>query len=79
MMDGRVEQSRQALMPQGYIDVGISPPLLNMPRLLRSVVDAPILPLNLATKKTYQMDAANAREAFKEAALILKKLRRYRR
>jgi porphobilinogen synthase len=70
MMDGRVGAIRKALDAAGYIDVGI----LAYSAKYASAYYGPFRDaLNSAPKfgdkKTYQMDAANAREALKEVAL----------
>jgi len=70
MMDGRVGAIRKALDAAGYIDVGILAYSAKYASAyygpFRDALDsAP----KFGDKKTYQMDAANAREALKEVAL----------
>ena len=70
MMDGRVGAIRQALDAEGYVDVGILAYSAKYASAyygpFRDALDsAP----RFGDKKTYQMDAANAREAIKEVAL----------
>lgn len=70
MMDGRVGALRQALDAQGWIDVGILAYSAKYASAyygpFRDALDsAP----KFGDKKTYQMDAANAREAIKEIDL----------
>ncbi|MFB2977065.1 porphobilinogen synthase [Microseira sp. BLCC-F43] len=70
MMDGRVGAIRQALDAAGYFDVGILAYSAKYASAyygpFRDALDsAP----KFGDKKTYQMDAANAREALKEVAL----------
>ncbi|WP_026100256.1 porphobilinogen synthase [Fortiea contorta] len=70
MMDGRVKAIRQALDAAGYIDVGILAYSAKYASAyygpFRDALDsAP----KFGDKKTYQMDAANAREALKEVEL----------
>ncbi|MBE9079658.1 porphobilinogen synthase [Romeria aff. gracilis LEGE 07310] len=70
MMDGRVGAIREALNAEGWIDVGI----LAYSAKYASAYYGPFRDaLNSAPKwgdkKTYQMDAANAREALKEVDL----------
>jgi len=70
MMDGRVGAIRQALDAAGYFDVAIlaysAKYASSYYRPFRDALDsAP----KFGDKKTYQMDAANAREALKEVAL----------
>ncbi|BAY90426.1 MULTISPECIES: porphobilinogen synthase [unclassified Tolypothrix] len=70
MMDGRVGAIRQALDAAGYIDVRILAYSAKYASAyygpFRDALDsAP----KFGDKKTYQMDAANAREAIKEVAL----------
>jgi porphobilinogen synthase len=70
MMDGRVGAIRQALDGQGYIDVGI----LAYSAKYASAYYGPFRDALDSTpkfgdKKTYQMDAANTKEALKEVAL----------
>jgi porphobilinogen synthase len=70
MMDGRVGAIRQALDAAGWIDVGILAYSAKYASAyygpFRDALDsAP----KFGDKKTYQMDAANAREAIKEVAL----------
>jgi porphobilinogen synthase len=70
MMDGRVGAIRQALDTQGYIDVGI----LAYSAKYASAYYGPFRDALDSTpkfgdKKTYQMDAANTKEALKEIAL----------
>jgi len=70
MMDGRVGAIRTALDAQGYIHVGILAYTAKYASAyygpFRDALDsAP----KFGDKKTYQMDAANAREALKEVAL----------
>jgi porphobilinogen synthase len=70
MMDGRVGAIRQALDAQGYTDVGILAYAAKYASAyygpFRDALDsAP----KFGDKKTYQIDAANAREALKEVAL----------
>ena len=70
MMDGRVGKIRQALDAAGYFDVGILAYSAKYASAyygpFRDALDsAP----KFGDKKTYQMDAANAREALKEVAL----------
>ncbi|MBD2432236.1 MULTISPECIES: porphobilinogen synthase [Fischerella] len=70
MMDGRVGAIRQALDAEGYVDVRILAYSAKYASAyygpFRDALDsAP----RFGDKKTYQMDAANAREAIKEVAL----------
>lgn len=70
MMDGRVGAIRQALDDEGWINVGILAYSAKYASAyygpFRDALDsAP----KFGDKKTYQMDAANAREAFKEVDL----------
>jgi len=70
MMDGRVGAIRKALDAEGYINVGILAYSAKYASAyygpFRDALDsAP----KFGDKKTYQMDAANAREALKEVAL----------
>jgi porphobilinogen synthase len=70
MMDGRVGAIRQALDAEGYINVGILAYSAKYASAyygpFRDALDsAP----KFGDKKTYQMDAANAREALKEVEL----------
>ena len=70
MMDGRVGAIRQALDAEGWINVGILAYSAKYASAyygpFRDALDsAP----KFGDKKTYQMDAANAREALKEVAL----------
>ncbi|MDB9316864.1 MULTISPECIES: porphobilinogen synthase [Cyanophyceae] len=70
MMDGRVGAIRRALDAEGYIDVGILAYSAKYASAyygpFRDALDsAP----KFGDKKTYQMDAANAREALKEIEL----------
>jgi len=70
MMDGRVGAIRQALHTEGYINVGILAYSAKYASAyygpFRDALDsAP----KFGDKKTYQMDAANAREAIKEVEL----------
>jgi porphobilinogen synthase len=70
MMDGRVGAIRKALDAEGYFDVGILAYSAKYASAyygpFRDALDsAP----RFGDKKTYQMDAANAREAVKEVAL----------
>ncbi|MEG4812411.1 porphobilinogen synthase [Microcoleus sp. F8-D3] len=70
MMDGRVGAIRKALDAEGWIDVGILAYSAKYASAyygpFRDALDsAP----KFGDKKTYQMDAANAREAIKEVAL----------
>ncbi|HBE30370.1 MAG TPA: porphobilinogen synthase [Cyanobacteria bacterium UBA11368] len=70
MMDGRVGKIRKALDAAGYFDVGILAYSAKYASAyygpFRDALDsAP----KFGDKKTYQMDAANAREALKEVAL----------
>jgi porphobilinogen synthase len=70
MMDGRVRAIRQALDAQGYFDIGILAYSAKYASAyygpFRDALDsAP----KFGDKKTYQMDAANAREALKEVNL----------
>jgi len=70
MMDGRIGAIRKALDAAGYIDVGILAYSAKYASAyygpFRDALDsAP----KFGDKKTYQMDAANAREALKEVAL----------
>lgn len=70
MMDGRVGAIRQALDAEGYINVGILAYSAKYASAyygpFRDALDsAP----KFGDKKTYQMDAANAREALKEIEL----------
>ncbi|GET37460.1 porphobilinogen synthase [Microseira wollei] len=70
MMDGRVGAIRKALDAAGYFDVGILAYSAKYASAyygpFRDALDsAP----KFGDKKTYQMDAANAREALKEVAL----------
>jgi porphobilinogen synthase len=70
MMDGRIGAIRQALDAEGYVDVGILAYSAKYASAyygpFRDALDsAP----KFGDKKTYQMDAANAREALKEVAL----------
>ncbi|MBE9050159.1 porphobilinogen synthase [Nostocales cyanobacterium LEGE 11386] len=70
MMDGRVGAIRQALDAQGYIDVGI----LAYSAKYASAYYGPFRDALDSTpkfgdKNTYQMDAANTKEALKEVAL----------
>ncbi|NEU74625.1 porphobilinogen synthase [Hassallia byssoidea VB512170] len=70
MMDGRIGAIRKALDAQGYIDVRILAYSAKYASAyygpFRDALDsAP----KFGDKKTYQMDAANAREAIKEVAL----------
>ncbi|URD48464.1 porphobilinogen synthase [Chroococcidiopsis sp. CCNUC1] len=70
MMDGRVGAIRKALDAAGYIDVGILAYSAKYASAyygpFRDALDsAP----KFGDKKTYQMDAANAREALKEVSL----------
>lgn len=70
MMDGRVGAIRTALDAQGYINVGILAYSAKYASAyygpFRDALDsAP----KFGDKKTYQMDAANAREAIKEVVL----------
>jgi porphobilinogen synthase len=70
MMDGRVRAIRQALDAEGYFDVGILAYSAKYASAyygpFRDALDsAP----KFGDKKTYQMDAANAREALKEVNL----------
>ncbi|WP_207714151.1 porphobilinogen synthase [Scytonema sp. UIC 10036] len=70
MMDGRVGAIRQALDAEGWIDVGILAYSAKYASAyygpFRDALDsAP----KFGDKKTYQMDAANAREAIKEVDL----------
>ena len=70
MMDGRIGAIRQALDAEGYINVGILAYSAKYASayygLFRDALDsAP----KFGDKKTYQMDAANAKEALKEIEL----------
>lgn len=70
MMDGRVGAIRQALDAEGYVDVRILAYSVKYASAyygpFRDALDsAP----RFGDKKTYQMDAANAREAIKEVTL----------
>ncbi|BAT54705.1 delta-aminolevulinic acid dehydratase [Nostoc sp. NIES-3756] len=70
MMDGRIGAVRQALDAEGYINVGILAYSAKYASAyygpFRDALDsAP----KFGDKKTYQMDAANAREALKEVEL----------
>jgi porphobilinogen synthase len=70
MMDGRIGAIRKALDAAGYIDTGILAYSAKYASAyygpFRDALDsAP----KFGDKKTYQMDAANAREALKEVAL----------
>ncbi|MBD2298553.1 porphobilinogen synthase [Nostoc sp. FACHB-190] len=70
MMDGRIGAIRQALDAEGYINVGILAYSAKYASAyygpFRDALDsAP----KFGDKKTYQMDAANAREAIKEVEL----------
>ncbi|MBD2502075.1 porphobilinogen synthase [Anabaena azotica] len=70
MMDGRIGAIRQALDAEGYINVGILAYSAKYASAyygpFRDALDsAP----KFGDKKTYQMDAANAREALKEVEL----------
>lgn len=70
MMDGRVGAIRKALDAEGWINVGI----LAYSAKYASVYYGPFRDAldsapKFGDKKTYQMDAANAREAIKEVAL----------
>ncbi|MEM6256326.1 MAG: porphobilinogen synthase [Cyanobacteria bacterium P01_D01_bin.156] len=70
MMDGRVREIRKALDAEGWINVGILAYSAKYASAyygpFRDALDsAP----KFGDKKTYQMDAANAREALKEIAL----------
>jgi porphobilinogen synthase len=72
MMDGRVGAIRQALDAAGYLDVGILAYSAKYASAyygpFRDALDsAP----KFGDKKTYQMDAANAREAIREVELDL--------
>ena len=73
MMDGRVREIRQALDAEGWINVGILAYSAKYASAyygpFRDALDsAP----KFGDKKTYQMDAANAREALKEVELDIK-------
>ncbi|ESA34082.1 delta-aminolevulinic acid dehydratase [Leptolyngbya sp. Heron Island J] len=70
MMDGRVREIRQALDAEGWVNVGILAYSAKYASAyygpFRDALDsAP----KFGDKKTYQMDAANAREALKEVEL----------
>lgn len=70
MMDGRVGAIRKALDAEGYIDVGI----LAYSAKYASAYYGPFRDAlesapKFGNKKTYQMDAANAREALREVEL----------
>lgn len=70
MMDGRIGAIRQALDAEGYIDVRI---LVYSAKYASAYYgpfrDALDSAPKFGDKKTYQMDAANSREAMKEVAL----------
>ncbi|MEM9903899.1 MAG: porphobilinogen synthase [Cyanobacteria bacterium P01_D01_bin.44] len=73
MMDGRVREIRKALDAEGWINVGILAYSAKYASAyygpFRDALDsAP----KFGDKKTYQMDAANAREALKEVELDIK-------
>jgi len=73
MMDGRVREIRQALDAEGWINVGILAYSAKYASAyygpFRDALDsAP----KFGDKRTYQMDAANAREAIKEVELDIK-------